>query len=390
MYFNTVNKTILHRIAAFVLAAVIVLSLAACGGSQPAAPEASEGVLPGTNLKLESTMELEYANQFAVEYYEGGYKLVKTERGRDYLVVPEGAEVPSGISKSLTVLQQPLDNIYLAATASMALFDSIDGLGSIKLSSLEADGWYVENAEKAMREGQMYFAGKYSEPDYETLLECGCDLAIESTMILHNPSVQEMIENLGIPVFIEYSSYEPHPLGRTEWVKLYGALLNKEEEAEAYFKTQSSIVEALDNFENTGKKAAFFYMNASGGVVVYASGGYVPRMIEIAGGKYAFDNVGEQGSRSSVNITMEEFYASVVDADYIIYNSSIDSSIDSVADLLAKSPLFKDFKAVQNDNVWCSGKQMYQATDKMGDLINDLHIIITDSSEDTKIFYKLK
>lgn len=390
MYFKTVNKTILHRIAAFMLAAIIALSLAACGGSQPAAPETSEGVLPGTNLKLENTMELEYASQFAVEYYEGGYKLVKTEGGRDYLVVPEGAEVPSGISKSLTVLQQPLDNIYLAATASMALFDSIDGLGSIKLSSLEADGWYVENAEKAMREGQMYFAGKYSEPDYETLLECDCDLAIESTMILHNPSVQEMIENLGIPVFIEYSSYEPHPLGRTEWVKLYGALLNKEEEAETYFKTQSSIVEALDNFENTGKKAAFFYMNASGGVVVYASGGYVPRMIEIAGGKYAFDSVGEQGSRSSVNITMEEFYASVVDADYIIYNSSIDSSIDSVADLLAKSPLFKDFKAVQNDNVWCSGKQMYQATDKMGDLINDLHIIITDSSEDTKIFYKLK
>ena len=41
-----------------------------------------------------------------------------------------------------------------------------------------------------------------------------CDLAVESTMILHTPKVQEMIEDLDIPVFVDYSSYESHPLGR--------------------------------------------------------------------------------------------------------------------------------------------------------------------------------
>ena len=51
-------------------------------------------------------------------------------------------------------------------------------------------------------------------------------------MILHSPKVQEMIEDLDIPVFVDYSSYESHPLGRTEWIKVYGAMLNKEKEAE--------------------------------------------------------------------------------------------------------------------------------------------------------------
>ena len=46
------------------------------------------------------------------------------------------------------------------------------------------------------------------------LVDEDCDVAIESTMILHTPKVQEMIENLGIPVFIDRSSYEMHPLGR--------------------------------------------------------------------------------------------------------------------------------------------------------------------------------
>lgn len=59
----------------------------------------------------------------------------------------------------------------------------------------------------------MTFAGKYDEPDYELLVGDDCDLAIESTMILHAPKVQEMIETLGIPVFTDRSSYDSQPLG---------------------------------------------------------------------------------------------------------------------------------------------------------------------------------
>ena len=49
-----------------------------------------------------------------------------------------------------------------------------------------------------MEDGKILFAGKYSEPDYEMLIDEDCDLAIESTMILHTPKVQEMIEDLDI------------------------------------------------------------------------------------------------------------------------------------------------------------------------------------------------
>ena len=63
-----------------------------------------------------------------------------------------------------------------------------------------------------------------------------CDLAIESTMIYHNPEVKEKLEQLGIPVLVERSSYESHPLGRTEWMKLYAVLLGKEEAAETAFR----------------------------------------------------------------------------------------------------------------------------------------------------------
>lgn len=238
-----------------------------------------------------------------------------------------------------------------------------------------------------MESGAMTFAGKYSEPDYETLVDGDCDLAIESTMILHTPKVQEMIEDLGIPVFVDYSSYESHPLGRTEWIKLYGALLNKEEEADTFFDRQAHVIEELKGFENTEKTVAYFYVSTDGSIVVRKSDDYIPSMIEIAGGRYAFKDLKNPDSNApSVKLTMEEFYATAVDADYLIYNGTIDGQINSISELEAKNELFSEFKAVKDGNVWYTGKNLYQATDTVGELIKDMHLMLTDGDASQMTF----
>ena len=83
---------------------------------------------------------------------------------------------------------------------------------------------------------------------------------------------------------------------------------------------------------------------------------------------------------------MEEFYAVAQDADYLIYNSSIDNPIESVEDLIAKDELFREFKAVKEGNVWCTGKYLYQATDIVGNLITDIHLMLTDGEESQMTF----
>ena len=344
--------------------------------------------LPG--LVWTSSMKPVYAEGFSVEYYEGGYALIDVKESARYLVVPEAMPVPEGLDPAIVILQQPLDNIYLAATSAMALFDSLDSLDAIRLVGTQKDGWYIENAVAAMEKGDMLFAGKYSEPDFEMLLTKGCDLAIESMMISHSPKVKEMLELLGIPVFIDRSSYESHPLGRTEWIKLYAVMMDKEEEAEAFFAQQAQVVEDLKGFENTGKSVAFFYIHTDGSAVVRSTADYVPGMIEIAGGKYVFEELLDPDSdRSSISISMEEFYNAAVDADFLIYNATIDAPISSVDELLAKSSLFADFKAVQEGNVWCTGKYLYQATDIVGNLITDINLMLTGETEGMTFIYKL-
>ena len=388
------NKKMKQRICAVLLTAVMAFTTAGIPvmaeeiASDTAADEEFKDEAPQIpGLTYESEMELKYAQCFHVFYYNDGYALIDIKDDGQFLVVPEGKEAPADMDKSITVIQKPVSRIYLAATSAMALFNAIDGLDSIRLSGTQASGWYVDDAAQAMEDGKILFAGKYDEPDYELLINEDCDLAVESTMILHSPKVAEMIKELGIPVMIDHSSYETHPLGRTEWVKLYSVLLGKEKEAAAFFDDQAKVIEDLSGFTNTEKTVAYFYINTDGSAVVRTSDDYIPKMIEIAGGRYIFPDLkNTEGTGSSVRLTMEEFYNQAVNADYLIYNASIDSPITSIDDLLAKSDLFADFKAVKDGNVWCTGKQLYQATDIVGELIKDVHLMLTDGDEKDMTF----
>nr|WP_294678015.1 ABC transporter substrate-binding protein [uncultured Blautia sp.] len=372
------------------LMAVLIMGLST--GVYGAEKEDSHREIKG--LTYDHGMELSYAEEFSVDYYEGGYALITIDQSGEFLVVPEGRKAPEGLDGDITVLQQPVSNIYLVATSAMDLFRAIDGIDSIRLSGTKENGWYIQEAKDAMESGKMIYAGKYNAPDYELILNEGCGLAIESTMIYHNPEVKEKLEQFGIPVLVERSSYESHPLGRTEWMKLYGVLLGREDQAEKVFEEQSSKLEKLLSAENTGKTVAFFYINSTGAVNVRKSGDYVSEMIRLAGGKYVPEDTGSNDNAlSTMNMQMEEFYAKAKDADYIIYNSTIDGELTTIDELLSKGELLADFKAVKNGNVWCTGKNLFQETTGLGTMIEDIHTILTEddaSLEELTYMHRLK
>lgn len=79
-----------------------------------------------------------------------------------------------------------------------------------------------------------------------------------------------------------------------------------------------------------------------------------------------------------MTIQMESFYSAAADADVLIYNSTIDGELQSIDELLAKSPLLADFKAVKSGNVWCITKNFYQQSLALGDMILDVHAVLTD------------
>lgn len=391
------------RISALFLALTLLLTvMSGCGSTTPAAagataaPTAAAAEVPAAEdpaaapadapviegLTFTEESPLKYATVFRLFRYEGGYTLIRIDNGGDFLVVPEGAAVPAKMDSSVTVLQQPLDKIYLAATSAMSLFAAVDALDHIRLTGTRESGWYIDAAVEAMQRGDIEFAGKYSEPDYERLIDEECDLAIESTMIYHTPKVKEQLERLGIPVLVERSSYESNPLGRMEWIKLYGVLTGKEEQAEALYDEQLDALAPILDQPSTGKTAAFFYITANGAANVRKSTDYVAKMLELAGGKYIFDDLTDDDARSTMNMQMESFYAGAKDADVLIYNSTIDGELQTLDELLAKSPLLADFKAVKNGNVWCTEQSLFQSAMGLGGMIQDFHAVFTGENTD--------
>ena len=372
----------MKRFFCALLALCLTLTLTACGvASRPeGAPD-----LPG--LTYESTMPLQYADQFAVYRYEGGYSLIDMVNSDRILVVPQGKEAPAGLPSDIVTVPQGLDRIYLAATSAMALFEAVGGMDAI--SFVGSKHWYTPAAIEALASGKLTYAGKYNAPDYELLLHGGCQLAIESTMILHNPEVKDKMVELGSKTVGERSSYANHPLGRTEWMKVYGVLLGREAEAEAAFAAQAEKISALTGLDATGKTAAFFYISTSGNVVTYKTNGYVPAMIGIAGGEYVLRDLGldDDSKLSTVNVSMEQFYADARDADVVIYNCSIASQIYTLNDFLSLSPVLEDFAAVKTGQVWTTTKSMFQQTDKMGDIIEEMHRIFSGTADDTMTYF---
>ena len=109
-------------------------------------------------LTCQGKLKLEYADCFDVYYYEDDYQLIDVHDSAQYLLVPEGAEAPEGLDDSIIVLQKPLDKIYLAASSTMALFRALDSMDNIKMSGIDASGWYIEEAKQAMEDGKIQFA----------------------------------------------------------------------------------------------------------------------------------------------------------------------------------------------------------------------------------------
>ena len=350
------------------------LALSGCGGkTEPANTE---------SLAFSHHYQLDYAQQFTADCYEGGYTLLTvTESDKRLLVVPEDAANVDDLPADVAVLRQPLQNIYLVSSSVMDLLLHLDALDTVTLTGTKAEGWYLPEVKQAMEEGRIAYAGKYSAPDYEQILAAGCCLAIENTMVLHTPEVKEQLEHFGIPVIVERSSYESDPLARMEWIKFYGILLGKEKMAEQVFAAQEQEIQPLLDQPSTGKSCAFFSLTTNNLATVRKGSDYVARMIEMAGGSYVFANLTDNGnSLATMNLPLEDFYAGAKDADVLIYNSVIEGAVSSVSQLTERFPLLAEFKAVKEGQVWCTAQSLFQQSMELADLILDMNRVFTESN----------
>ena len=330
-------------------------------------------------LTITGSLELEYATQFSVDFCEGGYSLITNGDGARFLTVPEGADVPENLPEDIAVLQLPLSNLLISSTPTVSLINAIGALDAVTMTTQDYDGWYIDDVKAAMDAGKLAYIGSYKEPDFEALAANPAPFAVFSTMLDSVPEVAEKLTEIGIPYMRDCSTYETHPLGRMEWIKLYGVLLGKEEEAQAHYEAQKALVESI-GAESTGKTVAMFYITSKGDLYTRRAGDYMVKMLELAGGEYILSDL-EPEKSGTQKIEAEEFYAGAGEADYIVYIWSMGGKPETMDDFLAKSPILADFKAVKDGNVWFTTPDYFQINDTLGAMILDFNKMLTNEDD---------
>lgn len=349
--------------------------------------------------------ELKYAEEYKIDYYDNGLTYIQIGEDK-ILLFDEGVEMPKEDMSGYIILQKPLNNIYMASSSSMDYFLYLNEIDKITMTSTKEEDWSVEEIKDLVKNEEIAYVGKYSAPDYEYLLDDGCSLAVENTMINHAPAAKEKIEQLGIPVIVERSSLENEPMGRLEWIKFYGILMDKEDEADSFFDEQVAKLNEIDNkikndLENNSEladkkiSAACFYINASGIPAVRNPEDYMTKLVKTAGFDYSFESLTDNSNKTFTNLQMEEFFAGAIDTDVLIYSASFATPPKDMNELIGMDKLLADLNAVKNKNVWCYNIDIFQRPTKMAEIVEEFYEIYKYTAfgteePKTKYFYRLK
>ena len=231
----------------------IYIYLAAADEAAGAAAAAGAPEIAG--LRFESADEIEHATLFTIFRYEGGFIVIDVVDVGSFLLVPEGAEVPTGAAEDATLIQLPVQSAYVASESAMVLIDGIEIPAEADPVTLTGcEGLALRRMALLADGGQLSFAGAWSAPDYTTLLMSGCDLAILTEPFSDAETVDEAdraiaaevadrLGLLGVPAFVDRSAAEETELGRLEWIRVYGAIFGCEDAANAAYEAAVAALE---------------------------------------------------------------------------------------------------------------------------------------------------
>ncbi len=288
---------------------------------------------------------VKYAKNFQIEIHDG-YKILKVkEDGEWKTYVLYHDKPPKGVRG--IPIKIPVRRLVVMSSTHIAQLEAINGTSAV-VGFMWGHRYklYFPDVVKRIEEGKIVDLGPPSSPDYEKLVELHPDLVV-IYVTKGTEKVREKLKELGIPYVVDSEWLETNPLGRAEWVKFFGALLDKDKQANEYF---NRIVENVKRVEEKVKglkrPKVLWALVWRGKVYVPRGNSYVANEIRMAGGSYVFSSLNGTGSEI---INMEDLLAKGQDADVFVYPSYF---VKSLKDVKNVDPRLAEIKAFKERRVY--------------------------------------
>ncbi|NMM49502.1 ABC transporter substrate-binding protein [Marinigracilibium pacificum] len=288
----------------------------------------------------------DYAKGFSIEKKEDGYLLklfdTNNEKPLSEILLTNGSSAENNDIPSLSI---PLDKVIIGSSTFIGFLDTLESLKIIKGFPGKQLIYDPELLEQ-INSGTTIDLGNQISWNVEKVAEINPDAMLLNLFGTEDPSIDN-IRKLGVPVLYIQDFQEPHPLGKAEWIKVFGLLTGKYEEAISIFdgikNDYLSLKSSLASIENKrGVTSGMVYEDAW-----FAPGGdsYMATLIADAGGKYIWE---DKSGTGGLPLAKEVILTRAKDAEYWIGAAAF-SNYEKLKD---HDKLFESIKAVKDKNVY--------------------------------------
>jgi iron complex transport system substrate-binding protein len=322
------------------LLGVLLLSFIGCQKNEKKEPQ----------QKIDSKNTIEYASGLSIFKYEG-YSIVKVinpwpdaNKNFTYILKEKNAIVPDSLQK-YTAVQVPLQSIVVTSTTNIPFLEML-GVEKSLVGFPHTDYVSSEKTRKLIDAGSVKNVGQNEKLNMEQLIELAPELIVTFGVDNNNP----MIENLqksGLKVMLQGDWMEQSPLGKAEWLKLFGALYGKEKEAKVLFDDiVKNYNEAVELVVNKKPESTVLYGSMYQEQWFVAKGNsWVAQFMKDAKANYLWSDVSGTGS---LGLSFEKILDKAKNANVWIASGSF----KTISELGNSNPHYSQFDAYKKKNVY--------------------------------------
>lgn len=376
----------MNSIAGFKWLIVIILLLNSCGRDHNASSE------------MPSSFIIEKAERLGINKTDSCtvITLFNPWQGADgieikYYLVRRGSK-PISLKDSAAIIYVPVRKIICMSTTHLAM---IAALGEEKsVAGFSGTGFiFDENLFKMSESGLIQDVGYENSLNTELILKIKPDIVMMYGVGSESAGYTGKIEELGIRTMLNADYLETDPLGKAEWIKLFGALFCREEIADSIFRSvMGSYNDIRDKIlrENRVRPKVLTGLPFRDTWYVSPGNTHLSTLIKDAGGEYLWE---ETESSASMPLSLESVYLRSLEADYWINIGAVISKneIPAIDSRLSSIPAFKSGRLFNNNKrVTTRGGNDYWESGTLSPhlLLRDLASIFHPGSfEDQELIY---
>ena len=247
-------------------------------------------------IKIETP---KYAKGFNIEYYEN-YKVLNIfnpwEKGNIQEKIYITSEKNLTFPKNNVVIITPIENIAISSCTHIEFINLLDSVNIIK-GVCSPELIYNSSIQKLYKEKKITNLGDAFNINIELLLNLNPQGLMLSTYNKQDNNTKRL-EQSGIQLLYNNEWTESTLLGRAEWIKYFGILLDKKEKADSIFNhIEANYLLAQKLAKSiTNKKSVMVGSNFKGTWYVPGGQSYMGQLLQDSGADYYYSNTSDTQS----------------------------------------------------------------------------------------------